>query len=109
MILDKRGIATTPFVHEDEMMEALARREIDAVVVTRASAGYHNLTQPAAPVRLVAAFEEEPELNWNVAVGMLKPDDELRQRIDAVLDALLADGTVARIYARYGIEYRPPQ
>jgi polar amino acid transport system substrate-binding protein len=109
MVLDKRGIATTPFAFEDDMMEALAHREVDAVAVTRASAGYHNLKEPNAKVRLVAAFDGEPDLNWNVAVGMLKPDDELRERIDAALDALIADGTVARIYARYGIDYRPPQ
>jgi polar amino acid transport system substrate-binding protein len=48
-------------------------------------------------------------LNWNVAVGMVSPDDKLRQGVDAALEALLADGTLARIYARYDIELQPPQ
>jgi polar amino acid transport system substrate-binding protein len=29
--------------------------------------------------------------------------------VDAALEKMLADGTIARIYARYGIELRPPQ
>jgi polar amino acid transport system substrate-binding protein len=55
------------------------------------------------------AFEAEPDLNWNVAVGMVKPDDKLRQGIDSALESMLEDGTIARIYARYGIELSPPQ
>jgi polar amino acid transport system substrate-binding protein len=39
---------------------------------------------------------------------MLGPDEKLRQGIDATLEALLADGTLARIYARYGVELQPP-
>ncbi|MEH2627862.1 ABC-type amino acid transport substrate-binding protein [Bradyrhizobium sp. AZCC 1719] len=48
-------------------------------------------------------------MNWNIAAGLLRPDDKLQQRVDAAIEALLADGTIARIYARYGIELRPPQ
>jgi polar amino acid transport system substrate-binding protein len=109
MILDRRGIATVPFVFEDEIMTALKRREIDAAAVTRASIGYYNLTHPAETARAIAAFDGDQALNWNVAVGMLRPDDRLRQGIDTALDGLLADGTIARIYAHYGIELRPPQ
>lgn len=109
MILDQRGIATVPFVFEDEMMVALRRHEIDAAAVTRTSVGYYNLTHPAEEAAALAAFDGEQALNWNVAVGMLRPDDRLRQGIDTALDGLLADGTIARIYARYGVESRPPQ
>ena len=58
---------------------------------------------------LIPAFGDEFDLNWNIAAGLFRPDDRLRQRIDAAIEALLADGTIARIYARYGIELRPPQ
>lgn len=109
MILDQRGIATSPFVFEDEIMAALQRHEIDAAAVTRTSFGYYNLTHPGETARAIAAFDGEQALNWNVAVGMLRPDDKLRQGIDTALDGLLADGSIARIYARYGVESRPPQ
>jgi polar amino acid transport system substrate-binding protein len=40
---------------------------------------------------------------------MVSPDEKLRQTVDAALESLLADGTFARIYARYGLELQPPQ
>jgi hypothetical protein len=58
---------------------------------------------------LIPAFGNDSDLNWNIAAGLLRPDDKLQQRVDAAIEALLADGSIARIYARYGIELRPPQ
>jgi polar amino acid transport system substrate-binding protein len=48
-------------------------------------------------------------LSWNIAAGLFRPDDRLRARVDAAIEKLQADGTIARIYARYGVELRPPQ
>ena len=109
MLLGKQGIETTPFAFEDEMMDALARGEIAAAAVSYATVGYHNRTHPVARLRTIHAFKAEPDLNWNVAVGMVKPDDKLRQNIDSALESMLQDGTIARIYARYGVELNPPQ
>ena len=109
MTLGKRGVKTSPFAFEDEIMDALAKGEIDAGAVTPAAIGWFNKTHPDARVRRIAAFEGEPDLNWNVAVGMVSPDEKLRQDVDAALQALLADGTLARIYARYEVELQPPQ
>jgi polar amino acid transport system substrate-binding protein len=109
MRLDKRGIATTPFVLERELMEALASGEVEAAALTPIAIGWYNKGHPQAPFRMVAAFVDDPDLNWNLAVGMIGPDDKLRQQIDAALGEMLADGTIARIYAGYGIELRPPE
>jgi polar amino acid transport system substrate-binding protein len=109
MMLGKRGVKTSPFAFEEDIMDALAKGEIDAGAVTPAAIGWFNKTHPDARVRRIPAFEDEPDLNWNVAVGMVSPDDKLRQDIDAALQALLADGTLARIYARYDVELKPPQ
>lgn len=109
MTLSKRGIETTPFVFESEMMEALAGQEIEAAAVTPTAIGWYNKVHPEARIRMIAAFADDPDFNWNLAVGMIGPDDKLRQQIDAALGEMLADGTIARIYARYGIEGRPPE
>ncbi len=108
-VLDQRGIRTIPFGFEDEMIEALVRGDIEAAAVSPASAGYYNLTHPEAAVRLVHAYEGEPELTWEMAVGMRRADYEVVRAVNEVLERLLADGTVAHIYARYGIEHRPPR
>jgi polar amino acid transport system substrate-binding protein len=109
MTLDKGGLATSPFVLEDEIVAALANREIEAAAVTPAAVGWFNLQHPDKRLRLIPAFENDPDLNWNIGAGLFRPDDELRRRVDAAIEVLLADGTIAQIYARYGIELRPPQ
>jgi polar amino acid transport system substrate-binding protein len=109
MTLGKRNVEVTPFVFEDEMLGALARREIEAAAVTYGAIGWYNMKNPDAALRRISAFEDDPDLSWNVAVGMMRPDEKLTQRVDAVLGELLADGTITRIYARYGIELQPPK
>ena len=109
MILAKGGTTTSPFVFEDDIVAALANREIEAAAVTRMTVGWFNLQHADKPLRLIPAFDNDQDLNWNIAAGLLRPDDQLRERVDAAIEALLADGTIARIYAGYGIELRPPQ
>ena len=109
MILDKGGTVTSPFFFEEEIVAALVNREIEAAAVTPMTVGWYNLQHADKPLRMVPAFENNPDLNWDVAAGLLRPDDRLRQRVDTAIESLLADGTIARIYARYGIELRPPQ
>ena len=109
MTLDKGGNVTSPFVFENDIVAALANREIEAAAVTPVTVGWFNLQHADKPLRLIRAFDNDSDLNWNVAAGLFRPDDKLRQRVDDALEKMLADGTIARIYARYGIELRPPQ
>jgi polar amino acid transport system substrate-binding protein len=108
MILERRGVKTVPFGFEDEMLASLKAGDIDGAVVSPASVGYFNLLHPEEPMRIVRASEEEPGLLWNVAVGMRGSDAPLRQKIDAALGRLLDDGTIGKIYGRYGIEHSRP-
>jgi len=107
MLLERRGARLVFFGYEDEMVEAVARGEVDVAAVSPATAGYFMLRHPDAAVRFVHAYDTEPELRWNLAVGLRRSDARLREAIDAALDRLAADGTMAKIYSRYGIEYRP--
>jgi polar amino acid transport system substrate-binding protein len=56
----------------------------------------------------VHAEDSEPELRWSVAVGMRRADDALVERVNAALSGLVTDGTIAAIYARYGVAHRRP-
>ena len=77
--------------------------------VTPTMASYFNLTHPDKTVRILDRDESEADLNWNVAIGMVRPDDAMRGAIDAALAKLRDDGTVARIYQRYGVTLQPPK
>jgi polar amino acid transport system substrate-binding protein len=107
--LGQKGLPTIPFTFEDDMIEAVGKGELDAALATPASIGYYNLLHKDAPVTLVRAYENAPEFRWEIAVGMRKSDDALVTAINEAVDRLLADGTVGRIYASYGIEPSLPK
>jgi polar amino acid transport system substrate-binding protein len=90
------------------MLEALAAGTIDGAAATPAAIAYFNLPHPGQSLRLLHAYEHEPELPWNVAVGRRSSDAPLRQKIDGVIERMLANGSIRDIYARYGVEHRRP-
>src|SRR6516164_9085234 len=109
MTLGQRHVPTSTFGFEVDSLEALANHEIDAAAVTPTVASYFNLTHPDKALRILGPDESEADLNWNVAVGMVRPDDGLRSAVDQAMERLKADGTVDRIYRRYGVTLQTPR
>src|SRR5712691_11991722 len=109
MIISQRHVPTSTFGFEVDSLEALANNEIDAAAVTPTVAGYFNRTHKDNPVRILDRDESEANLNWNVAVGMVRPDQKLRDAVEAALEKLRADGTVERIYGHYGVVLQSPK
>jgi polar amino acid transport system substrate-binding protein len=109
MILGQRHVGLSTFAFEDEMLDALAAREVTAAAVTPISAAYYNLRHPEQKLTILPPDETDDRLVWNIAVGMRRPDQKLRDAIDQALDKLGADGTIAKIYAHYGITLTPPK
>jgi polar amino acid transport system substrate-binding protein len=108
MRLNQRGLATVPYAFEGDMVADLGKGEIDACAVSPATIAYYIHTHPGAALRYVHAYDAEPELRWSLAVGLRRSDDALVDAVNAALDRLMSDGTLARIYASYGVEYRRP-
>jgi polar amino acid transport system substrate-binding protein len=106
--LGERGHTVIPFGFEDEIVEAVASGEIDAGAVTPTTVGWHNHRHPDRSLALIHAYDNEPELAWDLAVGLRRSDHRLREEMNRIVKAILEDGTVSRIYAAYGIEHRPP-
>jgi len=109
MTISQRHVPTSTFGFEVDSLEALANREIDAAAVTPTVAAYFNLMHPDKAIRILDPDETEADLNWNVAVGMVRPDDSFRDAIDQALERLRADGTIDRIYQHYGVTLRAPK
>jgi polar amino acid transport system substrate-binding protein len=109
MTLDKRGVRISVFGFDDDMLAALAAHEIDAAAVSPISAGYYNHIHPQQQVTILPPEEAVQDLAWDVAVGLRRPDDALRQAIDAAIDHLTNDGTIARIYGHYGVVVQTPK
>jgi polar amino acid transport system substrate-binding protein len=109
MVISQRRVPVSTFGFEIDSLEAVAKHEIDAAAVTPTAASYFNLTHPDKALRILDRDESETNLNWNVAVGMVRPDDSLRDAIDGALERLRADGTIERIYRRYGVILQAPK
>ncbi len=109
MTLGQRHVPTSTFGFEVDSLDALANHEIDAAAVTPTMASYYNLMHPDKAIRILDLDESEPNLNWNVAVGMVRPDDSLRDAVDHAMERLSADGTIKAIYHRYGVALQKPR
>jgi len=109
MTLGQRHVPTSTFGFEVDSLEAVANHEIDAAAVTPTAASYFNLTHPDKAVRILDLDQSEPNLSWNVAVGLVRPDDKLSSAVDQAMERLSADGTVATVYRRYGVTLQKPQ
>jgi polar amino acid transport system substrate-binding protein len=108
MLLNQRGANTVPYAFESDMVEDLAKGDIEACAVSPASIAYYIRAHPEARLRYVHAYDSEPGLRWNLAVGLRRSDEALVEAVDRALERLMRDGSLARIYGNYGVEYRQP-
>jgi polar amino acid transport system substrate-binding protein len=109
MILGQRHVGLSTYAFEDEMLQAVADGEVDAAAVTPVSAGYFNHAHPNHKLTILPPDEGDHRLVWNIAIGMRKPDQALRDAMDKAIDQLSANGTIAGIYGRYGVTLLPPK
>ncbi len=108
MVLGKAEKSTSPYAFQSDMVEDLLKGELYGAAVSAATMSHYIFQHPESGLRLVDAFDGESELNWEVAVGLRKSDAALVDAVNKILEKLLADGTLARIYAKYGIKHRLP-
>ena len=108
VILGRRGLRTVPYSFESDMVDDLARGEIDACAVSPATIAWFVQVHPEAHLAYVHAYDAEPELAWNLAVGLRRSDEALVDAVNVALDRLIAGGTIERIYTGYGVPYRKP-
>ena len=108
MVLGKADKRTSPYAFQSDMVDDLQKGELHGAAVSEATLSYYIFQHPDSGLRLVSAFEGEPELTWEVAVGLRKSDAALVDAVNEILEKLIADGTLARIYAKYGLRHRLP-
>jgi polar amino acid transport system substrate-binding protein len=106
--LGKSGVSTSPYAFESDMIEDLVKGELYGIAVSSATLSYYISRHPESNLRLAHAFDSDPQLSWQVSIGLRKSDKALAEAVDQVLDRLLADGAITRIYSKYGVEHRAP-
>ncbi len=106
-LLDKQGIPTASYLNQPEIIDAVARGEVVAGLVTDPYVGWFLKQRPGA-VRISSA-PMPPEFRWNMAVRLLTADPALLSAFNDSLDGVIADQTIVRIFSKYGITYAPPR
>jgi polar amino acid transport system substrate-binding protein len=106
-LLDSRKIPFASYGSSVDILEAVARGEIGAGLVSDAYAGWYLKLNPGL-VKISDAYTPEKDFRWNVAIGLRNADTALADAVNQALDALTADKTIPTILGRYGITYRPP-
>lgn len=106
MVLGKAGKSTSPYAFQSDMIEELAKGDLYGAAASVSSLSYYIQQHPDAGLTLVNAFDSEPQLTWEVAIGLRKSDQAMVDAVNKVLDKLLEDGSISRIYAKYGLEQR---
>ncbi len=107
-VLDTRRLKTRQFANDFEVLDALSRDEVAAGAVVNTYAGWYVHLQPSDHVKLAEGYAPEPDLRWNVALGLRNADQALLDAVNSVLTRRMADGTVKTIFAKYGVPYFPP-
>lgn len=107
-LLNQRGLYTVPYAFENDMVADLAKGELDACATSPATIAYYIRSHPGSGLRYIHAYDAEPELNWNLAVGLRRSDDALVAAVNDALTKLTRDGTLSRIYTSYGVDFRQP-
>jgi polar amino acid transport system substrate-binding protein len=106
-LLDTRKIPMASYGGSLEILEAVARAEVGAGLVSDAYAGWYLKLNPGT-VKVADTYVPEKDFRWNVAIALRNADTALVYAVNQALDALASDKTIPTILGRYGITYRPP-
>ena len=106
-VLDKRKLPLSSHGSAFDVLDAVAKGQAAAGLVSDAYAGWYLKLQPGA-VKISETYVPERDFRWNVAVALRNADGPLVDAVNRALDTLIADQTIPKIFARYGITYRPP-
>ncbi len=107
-VLTKRGLTTTPAFTEEELVEMVLTGQAAGGAVSMPYAGWYLKEHPNTPLKIADGYVLEPELRWNIAVGLRNADQALIDAVSRVLDDLRRDGTIQATFGKYGVPYYQP-
>lgn len=107
VVIGQAGGRVSPYAFQLDMLDEVGS-ELSAAAVSAPTLGYYVQQHPDKRLRSVTLSAVDPQFAWPVSVGLRNADEALRVAVDEVLARMLADGTLAGIYARYGVIHRAP-
>lgn len=106
--VQQNGISHLTFFQNYQVIDALARREVDAAMIWSGSISQARLDRPDSEFEMAKGYVPIPEMRWNSAWVVKEKETELRQFIDEAFTEMLKNGEIKRIVERYGMPFYPP-
>lgn len=103
--LRQRGLLRRIYRSQVAVLKEVQGGDIDHAYVW-ANVGWTLNATPDFKLRIVPGYV--PEDRWNIAVALRAGDEELKRRVDVVLDKLVKDGTVAAALKKYHVPFFKP-
>jgi polar amino acid transport system substrate-binding protein len=107
-VLSKRGLTTTPSLAQEDIIDQVVAGQAAGGALPAAFAAWYLREHPAASLKAIEVYAEEPELRWNVAVGIRNTDQALVDAVSVILEGLQRAGTLQSTFAKYGVPYHQP-
>jgi len=107
MRLEQIGSHLVVYGNQREVVEAVARGEVDAGAVWLSDVD-HLLQGRTTAMRPLAGAAPDRPLRWNMAIGVRRADADLRASVSRAIGDLLADGRIKAIFDRYGVPFFAP-
>jgi polar amino acid transport system substrate-binding protein len=98
----------TLYPTQEEILAAVASKEMSAGLVADWIFGWYRKTHPESRLRILDSLLVDPDLDYNVAITLRNTDVALLEKVNSILADLQSDGSLAKLFAGYGITYRAP-
>ncbi len=106
--LNRQGLnLSVAFLENRDILKSVAAGENAAGVVTLPTFEWY-LHQHHAPLRARTGLLDEA-YDYPASIGLRRADKALLDKVNAVLKRIMADGSLERIFATYGLAYEAPQ
>ena len=90
-----------------EAVQALKKGELDAVLANRSEIESVMQGDPAFPLADIG-FQRLPRSGWAVGLAVRKDDVEMAQKLQAAINAMVANGELKAIFAKHGVQVVKP-
>ena len=107
-ILLQSGYSCRPFASSHDALQAVQKGDLDVALVPALEMDWWLKNRPDSTVKPVNGYVSDPNLLWNVAIGVRKTDYDLREALNVVLGELAAEQQVPKLMSEYGVSYTPP-
>jgi ABC-type amino acid transport substrate-binding protein len=96
------------FSSQRAVLDALAAGEVEGALVRAPDLAAYLQDHPDAAIEADLAATPDDWARWNVVMEVHRPGGALADALNAAIDDLTADGTIAAILEDYGVPYHAP-